>query len=382
MKDVLLVFGGVSYEHDISVVTAFQIFKKTLFEDIKLKLMYVSRDGRYFLCDENRVGIETFSKNKFNEKIKGIREVVFVSGEKSKLFYKTKFGLKEALIAEIAVFACHGGDGENGRLVTIFENAGIACSAGSSDALALCMDKYLFKKLMQGLRLPVVAGVKVTKSEFEQNRELSLKRVERVKYPLIIKINNGGSSIGMFVAENQEELISGFVNAFEFNDSVIVEKFIRNTREFNVAIVGDSDCFDVSEIDEPIKNHEILTFADKYLNHNSKGAKKGAMSFVENKTKIDLPEELQCLIKKIASKIFVKLGLYGVIRIDFLYDEVNQKLYICEVNAIPGSLAYYFFKKNNLLRNDLVKKLIDIADKNFDKNVIKSEFMVDILSKK
>lgn len=382
MKNVLLVFGGVSYEHDISVVTAFQIFKKTRLEDVKLHLLYISRDGRYFLCDEKRIKIEYFSCRKFNNKLRGMREVSFVSGEKGRLFYKTRFGLKEAISVKTAIFACHGGDGENGRLVTIFENAGIACSAGSSDALAVCMDKFLFKKLMQGLHLPVVQGVKISKKDFESDKEFVLRSVERLKYPVIIKINDGGSSIGMFIANNQEELLEGFKNAFEFSHTIIVEKFLGKTREFNLAVLGDSECFEISEIDEPMKKHEILTFADKYLSGNGKGSKKGEMGFAGNQVKLDLSEELQARMKEIARKIFLNLGLYGVIRIDFLYDENRQKLYICEVNAIPGSLAYYFFKKNRLLRNDLIKKLIDTAEKNFMKNAIKSEFMVNILSEK
>ena len=382
MNNVLLVFGGVSYEHDISVVTAFQIFKKARLEDVKLYLLYISRDGRYFLCDEKRIKIEDFSRRKLNNKLRGMREVSFVSGEKGRLFYKTRFGLKEAISVKTAIFACHGGDGENGRLVTIFEDAGIACSAGSSDALAVCMDKFLFKKLMQGLHLPVVSGVKIGKKDFENDKEFVIRSVERLKYPVIIKINDGGSSIGMFIANNQEELIEGFKNAFEFSQTIIVEKFLGKTREFNLAVLGDGESFEISEIDEPMKKHEILTFADKYLSGNGKGTKKGEMGFAGNQVKLDLSEELQVRMKEIARKIFLNLGLYGVIRFDFLYDENKQKLYICEVNAIPGSLAYYFFKKNRLLRNDLIKKLIDIADKNFMKNAIKSEFIVDILSEK
>ena len=382
MKNVLLVFGGVSYEHDISVVTAFQIFKKTKLEDVKLHMLYISRDGRYFLCNEKQVKIGDFAKNKFNNKLRGIREVVFVSGEKGRLFYRSRFGLKEALSVNTAIFACHGGHGEDGRLITIFEDAGIACSAGNSEALALCMDKFLFKKVMQGLRLPVVPGVKVDKREFEKDKELVLRRVERLKYPVIIKINDGGSSIGMFIASSKEDLIEGVKNAFQLSQAIIIEKFLGKTREFNIAVLGDGDSFEVSEIDEPMKKHEILTFADKYLSSNGKVSKKGEMGLNGNNQKLDLSKELQDNIKQIASKIFEKLGLYGVVRIDFLFDEIKQKLYICEVNAIPGSLAYYFFKKNRLLRNDLIKKLIDIADKNFIKSVIKSEFMVDVLSEK
>ena len=385
MKNVLLVFGGVSYEHDISIVTAFQILKKTRLKDVKLNLFYVSRDGKYYLCDDRKIGILDFSKDRFSAKHKGLKEVVFVSGENNKIFVKTRFGLKEYMSAEVAIFACHGGAGENGKLVTIFENIGISCSAGKSESLAISMDKFLFKSFAKGVRIPVVPGFKVSKIDLEINREILSRKLSRVGFPVVIKINSGGSSIGLFVSKCEEEFYENLKEAFEFNDDVIVERFIEGAREFNVAILGDSESYEISEIDEPLKNNEVLTFADKYLSNDSGGGKKcskGSMVNQVRKSPDDLSESFVEKIKHIAEKLFLKLGLYGIVRIDFLYDEKKSKIYVCELNAIPGSLAYYFFKKNFIVTNDLIEKLIKIAEKNHNKNMINSEFMVDLLGKK
>lgn len=386
MKNVLLVFGGESYEHDISIVTAFQIYRKTRLENCKLILMYVSRDSRFFICDEKRVKISDFSKLNFDGKKKGFREVVFVSGEKQKLFEKTRFGLKEYLHVDVAIFACHGGEGENGRLVSFFERQDIACSAGSSNALAVCMDKFLFKSISKGLNIPVVSGFKVSKRDYLVENALILKRIKLLKFPVVLKINSGGSSIGLFVANDESDFAEKMKQVFEFNDDVIIEKFIKNAREFNIAILGDFEKYEISEIDEPIKNNEVLTFADKYLSGNSsKNAavknQKGSMDFSERRKPNDLSEGIQNLMRKTAEKLFVKLGLHGVVRIDFLYDEQNKKVYVCEVNAIPGSLAFYFFKKNKIVANDLIEKLIIIAEKNLDKIRIKQDFIVNLLDK-
>lgn len=384
MKNVLLVFGGVSYEHDISIVTAFQIFKKTKINDVKLNLFYVSRDGKYYLCDEKKVDILDFSKNNFSARKKGFKEIVFVSGENNKLFVKTRFGLREYMFADVAIFACHGGNGENGKLVTLFESVNIACSAGRSEALSICMDKFLFKSFAKGIRIPVVPGFKISKFDAEMNKEMIDRKLARIGFPVVIKINSGGSSIGLFVSKNEEEFKDDLKEAFEFNDDVLVEKFIEGAREFNVAILGDCEKYEISEIDEPIKNNEVLTFADKYLSDGASGlkGKKGSMDSSVRKSPNDLSEIITSKIKSIAQKLFVKLGLFGVVRIDFLFDERLSKVYVCEVNAIPGSLAYYFFKKNFIVRNDLVEKLIKIAEKNHNKCMINSEFMVDLLDKK
>lgn len=380
MKNVLLVFGGESYEHDISIVTAFQIYKKTKLSEVRLILFYISRDGRYYICDPKRISVMDLSRTKFRVNLKGIREVAFVSGEKEKLFIKTRFGLKEIYDVKTAIFACHGGDGENGRLVSLFERCGIACSVGSSDALAVCMDKFLFKSFAKGLGVPVVTGFKLTKHDFLNNKNEIIYRLSRIHFPVILKPNNGGSSIGLFIAKNIDDFLVKIKDSFEFGEEIIVEKFIEDAREFNVAVLGDANFYEVSDIDEPIKNNEVLTFVDKYLSGDAKNCKaKGSMTHKLNK-EINLSEKNQMKIKSIASKIFIKLGLHGVVRIDFLFDEKNDKIYVCEVNTIPGSLAYYFFKKNKILVNDLVEKLINVANNNFDKVKINNNLVVDILS--
>lgn len=381
MENILLVFGGVSYEHDISVVTAFQIYKKSRLKDKKLVLFYISRDGKYYICNEKKISITQFSKSRFNPKNKAIREVVFVSGEKGKLFAKTRFGLKEILETKTAIFACHGGDGENGRLVTIFENNGIGTSAGSSDALAVCMDKFLFKSFSKGNNIPVVAGFKLLKKDLENEKFLKM-RLGKMRFPVIIKINSGGSSIGLFVAKNMEEFTAKTTEAFEFEDELIIEKFIENTREFNVAVLGDKTKYEISDVDEPLKKNEVLSFADKYLSGGSvKGkSKRGTMENSLRK-KPDGMSDLNLLkMKSIAEKIFLLLGLRGVVRVDFLYDTLNDKIYVCEVNTIPGSLAFYFFSKNRIVCNDLIENLIRISNESFCQNQPKFEYMVDVLN--
>lgn len=383
MKNVLLVFGGESYEHDISVVTASQIYNKTKLDDVKFIPLYVSRDNVFYVYKSKVFDIKDFSINNFN--LKNFKEVTFVLGEKKKLFAKTRFGLKEFVFADAAIFACHGGMGENGELVSLFKNMGIGVSAGTVSALSVCMNKNLFKQVMKGLKVPAVSGFKITKFQYEFQQDKLKFKMRFFKFPLILKSNNGGSSIGLFVAKNKEEFDEKIKQAFEFDDEVLIEKYVEDAREFNVALVGNSSDFVISEIDEPLKENEILSFADKYLsNNNVKGSKKlfegSSMASSMRKFPADIESELSDKIKMIAKKIFVELELSGVVRIDFLYQEKTGKLYVCEVNAIPGSLAYYFFKENKISTNDLVKKLIAVSEKNKKKiSLIKREYLTTIL---
>jgi len=385
MKNILLVFGGKSYEHDISVVTASQIFGKVKSEKFKLIPLYISRDNKMFVYEKDKFDINDFSKAKFSGKNKKFKEVVFVSGESNKLFARTIWGLKEYICAEVAIFACHGNAGENGKLVAIFEQMNIACSAGGVDALGICMNKFLFKQVMKGLKIPTVKGFKLTKSQFQNNENSILElKLRFLEFPVVLKVNNGGSSIGVFVAKNKEEFDRLVVQAFEFDDILIVERLIENAREFNVAVIGTSEKYEISEIDEPLKNGELLSFADKYLTGEKQcvGAKGklGSMEGLKTNFPAKISTELKDKMQKYAGRIFEELGLLGVVRIDFLYDESKNKVYVCEVNAIPGSLAYYLFERGKVLINEFIEKLVKIAEKQRDVSQnFNDDFVTEVL---
>lgn len=386
MKNVLLIFGGMSYEHDISVVTASQIFNNTKLENVRLVPVYISRENRFFLYENKKFEIKDFSMNSFSQQSKKFKELLFVSGETNKIFQRTLFGLKEFMTVQNAIIACHGGFGENGKLVSILEHFGIKCSSGNFEALAVCMNKFLFKQVMKGIKVQVVPGFKINKIDFENidfKRKLEL-RMRLFKFPVVVKPSSGGSSIGIFVAKNEKEFKSCLKDCFEFDEEVIVEKLISNAREFNVAIVGTSENFEVSDVDEPLKVEEILSFEDKYLT-GEKSSKKmidsvGSMAEQKRRFPADVSIELKENLRKTAAKIFKELNLSGIVRIDFLFDEKNEKLYVGEVNAVPGSLAYYFFSENKISTNKLVLKLIDISNKKDDeKALFKKDFVTNIL---
>ena len=386
MKQVLLVFGGKSYEHDVSVVTAFQILQNVKISNVTLVPLYVSRENKLFLYTAKEFEISDFSAKKFSGKSKNFKPVEFVYGEKKKLFIRSICGLKEYMSADVAIFACHGGMGENGELVSLFHQMGIATSAGGVDGLAVCMNKFLFKQVMKGLKIPVVKGFKVVKSEYlsEEYKRIVELKLRLLSFPVIVKVNGGGSSIGVFVANSYDEFKEVVSQAFEFDDEVLVERFISGAREFNVAVLGNANKFEVSEIDEPLKNNELLSFADKYLSGGKDGVKakgcKGSMVGIKKKFPADISPVTIEKIKGYAGKIFKELNLCGVVRIDFLYDEKTDKLFVCEANAIPGSLAYYFFNRGRVLINDYVLKLIEIAESQFEKEGnFNKEFATDIL---
>ena len=383
MKNVLLLFGGKSYEHDISIVTASQIYNKTRLENICLIPMYISKNSRFFVYLNKKFILKDFVDFNENKTSKYFKEIVFVSGENGKLFCKTLFGLKEYMSADIAINACHGGDGENGRLISFLENHGIFSSSGSVDGLGISMNKMLFKTFMRGIKVSSVPGFVVNQTKYIQNKDSYFARLKFLSFPKIIKPLNGGSSIGLFVAKSRDDFEKMINLAFEFDEDVLVEDFISNAREFNVAVCGDCQEFMVSEIDEPLKLSEVLSFDDKYFGGGKsvKDGTKNSMLSQKKKFPADIDVKLADRIKIIAKKVFCTLNLSGVVRIDFLYDEANDKLYVCELNAVPGSLAYYFFAGGKVLINDFILRLINVAEKKSKQDsLIKNDFITKILT--
>lgn len=409
MENVLLFFGGKSLEHDISVVTASQILNRTRIEDIKLVPIYISRDNKYYFYDSERFNLTEFSKSKFSASNKKFKEVTFVSNEPNIVFLKTKFGIKELLRAECAIIACHGGEGENGILEAKLKSFGFACSSGNELALAISMNKFIFKQVMRGLKVPTVSGFKISESEYKKDKTYYMNRLKFMKFPIIVKSCSGGSSIGVFVVKKREDFEKTLFDAFEFDSEVLVEKFLPDCREFNVAVIGDSDGAEVSEVDEPMKISEVLSFADKYQNDSNDGkqvaGKLGGVKFGSENSKngenacgckklcdangmaaqkrnfpAEISLELKKRLQKTAKFIFENLGFFGIVRIDFLFDEASDKIYVCEVNAIPGSLAFYFFSENSITTNDLVSKLIKISKNMKAKQLeFREDFATDLL---
>ena len=221
----------------------------------------------------------------------------------------TVFGKTKGEKIECAIFCCHGGSGENGKLEAMFELSNIAVSAGSTLALGLSMDKWCTKLVAANLGIDCISGVLV---KAHQKRSDMIERIEStINYPVIVKPNSCGSSIGIEIANNIEELSRALDVAFEFDTAVIVEKAIKNFDEFNCAVLGDVENFVVSDVDKPIKQNKILTFADKYL---SCGKKEG-MKKQPRQLPAKIAQKLTEQIKDWSKKIFVEFGFYPLCRI-------------------------------------------------------------------
>ena len=339
MKKLCVIFGGESSEHDISIITGMQLSKN--FYTDELEKIYFGLDNKFYLA--TKLTDLKFFEDK--EKIK-LTEVIFHSGA----VYKKGITLKKLFEVECVINCCHGGAGENGDLAGFFHVNKIKCTSANSLASHIAMDKNLAKELIKDI-VPVVKGIKVTKSNFNER----IKQIdETYSSHLIVKPNSLGSSIGV-KACNIETYKDQIEAIFEMGDDALVEERVVEIEEYNQACLKTKEGLVLSAIEHPISKHEFLTFEDKY---KTKSKTKGS----DREIPANISSELEEQIINHTSKIYEKLNMNGVVRIDYILDKATNVLYFNEINTIPGSMAFYLYEPLGIDYITLVENIIDNAE--------------------
>ncbi|MDE5978788.1 MAG: D-alanine--D-alanine ligase, partial [Muribaculaceae bacterium] len=188
-----------------------------------------------------------------------------------------------------------------------------------------------------------------------------VKRIEeKIGYPVIVKPANLGSSIGIGFAHSREELFEKVDDAGRYASRIIVEHMVEELQEINCSILGDCDDYQASVLEEPIKTKEILSYTDKYMG-GSKGTE--GMQASQKKIPADLPEDMTKEIQRLAGETFRVLSCHGVSRVDVIVDRSTGKIYVNEINTIPGSLSFYLWEATGVSFPALMDRLVSLAVK-------------------
>ena len=360
-RKIALVFGGRSLEHDVSIITAMQVLnnldkKKYMVEPVYMK------DGDMFVCDVDK--LESFvefdpSKHK---------KVLLVKGE----FYLLKrSGIKKFIKPDVVLVACHGGEGENGNLQALLDMSNLAYTSPGVLQSAICMDKEFSKRVFENMLLSVLPYEAVNKDEYAVDKEQILFSIESfLSYPLIVKPARLGSSIGIGVAKTREELASAIDFAFEFDDKVIVERKLEDFVEVNCAAYRSEERIVVSKTEQPLSVNEFLTFADKY-------EQSGKMSEKPSVSPANIGS-LNLVVQAMTERIYREFDMNGIVRVDYLVDVNRGKVYINEINTVPGSLAFYLFDVDF---KTLLDQVIEESLRRKQTCKITAHFKTEILSK-
>lgn len=333
-RNVVVLFGGNSVERDVSIISAIQVINAVNKEKYNVISVFMTEDHR-FLENKNFDKLDTFKG-----KIKG-NEVNFIKSKNDIcLMYNNK--LKKKRKVDFVIPVVHGKNVEDGVIAGFLETLKIPYSSCSVLSSAVFQNKHYTKVILDYHKIRNVKHEYIVEEEWIENSNECLERIKKMGFPLIVKAVSLGSSIGIFKAKCEDDLFWALSTAFKYDRGVIVEECLEEYREYNQAIINNI----VSSIEEVKGDKDFLTFKNKYENSNVKKVFPAEIS-------IDLEKRISEITRKIALIFQIK----GVIRVDYLYDEKEDTLYVNEVNSIPGSLAFYLF--NDLSFSKLIDLLID-----------------------
>ena len=367
-------FGGKSVEHEVSIITAIQAIENINKEKYDVVPIYISKDNKMY-CGDNVGDIKQYKD--INKLISQSTQVTLAQKDNKVVLLRCDKKLFENIVydyIDIAFPIVHGTNVEDGTLQGYLKMFDIPYVGSDVISSAVGMDKYVCKCLLKENNIPILDCKAFTLKDYTDSLENIINEVEKsFLYPVIVKPVNLGSSVGIKIARNTEQLQDAIAEAFSYSKKILIERAIKNLKEVNCSVLGDYEEAHASECEEPVKNDEILSFNDKYISGGKKtGTKNSSMNAGVTKLPAEIDNDVKKRIQELAVKTFKVLGCCGVIRIDFMIDKDTNSIYVNEVNTIPGSLSFYLWKATNLSYPDLLDKMIDLGLKRYreDKNII------------
>lgn len=364
MKTIVGVFfGGKTVEHEVSILSALQAIHAINKEVYEVVPIYIAKDNNFYYSDK-LTDVNTY---KDMDKLKKECSRVYFTHNNGQMLVNQAGGVFKKVLAKIDVVfpVVHGLNVEDGTLQGFIEMYNIPYVGCDLTASAVGMDKIIFKKVLLASNVPVIDYIEVNVVDFEEDESKVFEKISsKLALPIILKPANLGSSVGIKVVKTKEEFSEAMNFVFEFTDKILVEKCITNLREINCSVLGNYETQEVSELEEPVKADEILSFKDKYMTGEGKGnSKSSGMASLTRKIPAELTDEMRNEIISLSKQVFKILNCEGVSRIDYIIDNDTNKVYVNEINTIPGSLAFYLWEAKGIKFDVLCDKLIKLAIK-------------------
>lgn len=345
-KVVGVIFGGPSGEHEVSCKSASSIIKNLDNAKYEVIAIGVSREGKWYGPIPHSE-VASFDFSNYLEK----EVYILPIPDKGKLYKRNTH--EEIVQLDVVFEIIHGTYGEDGKLQALLEIAKIPYVGSGVTGSAVGMDKIICRQILNAVDIPQVNYVSILRSEWEKEKEAVIIGIEsELNYPLFVKPANMGSSVGISKANNQLELSDGIAKASLFDRRIIVEEGIE-MREIELSVLGNDEVF-VSLPGEIFSATSFYDYEAKYFNNQS-----------STKVPADLSEEQIADLQFLAKKAYKALDLSGLSRVDFFIEKETGKIYLNEVNTLPGfteiSMYAQMWKASNLEMDMLLEELINLA---------------------
>lgn len=371
-----VLYGGNSTEHEISIITAVQAMNSMDKEKYEIVPIYLTKDSEMYTSSK-LLKMDIY-KNINNLK-KEATEVILTKKNGKYVLLKNKFPYSIVSEIEIAFPIMHGYNTEDGTIAGYLEVLGIPFCESDIYASVIGQDKIFQKQVLKENGIPVVEYKYFYESEYKADEEKVLKDLAKLKYPLIVKPARQGSSVGIKVAKNKEELKEAIDEAISYDEKILVERVVENLTELNCSVLGDNSSYEASVIEQVFSSDEILSYKDKYMSDGGKTPSKG-MASTGRKVPADITKAETKKIEEISIKACRALNTTGVVRIDYLMDKKTGDIYLNELNIVPGSLSFYLWSPKKVEYKELLSRIIDLGIKKYQEKSKKlSSFETNVL---
>lgn len=332
---VMLLYGGVSSEHEVSKMSAKNVFDSIDKNVYDVTLVYIDLAGRWWLASD------------VNGSHSDNRQVLPMFGQGQ--FVTDPSGM--IIHPDVLLPIIHGGDGEDGKIAMLGALLHIPVVGCDETASLLCWDKYLTKLVLKSAKVPVADYILLNDSD-----GVSFDEVQSTfNTPFFVKPTRAGSSIGVTKVHDVSEFNDALIYGFKHSHSLLIEPYLSG-RELEVAVLGNYPDHKASGVGEIISGEEFYSYDDKY----------DANSTAHVIPKADISDSLQKTIRRLALDAYAAAGCSGLARVDFLLDE-HDNPYVNEINTFPGftNISQYpkLWRESGVEYSDLIGQLIELAIK-------------------
>lgn len=347
-----VLFGGRSGEHEISLLSARSILEKIDRQKYQVVEIGITHEGVWYVGKDVLTAFE-------NKDLSELKPASLITEPGAHTLYTREQNDEGILLkpfAELDVIfpVTHGPFGEDGTIQGMLEVIEIAYVGAGVLGSSAGMDKAVFKQVMRANDIPVVDELIFTRTEVETNIDHVIDQVEAMKqYPYFTKPANMGSSVGINKCKNRQQLKYGLLDAAQYDRRILVEEGLEKPLEIEISVLGNDDPL-VSLPGEVVPGDEFYSYDDKYIN--------GISTLV---IPAELPKIMIDQIQEIAIKAYKAIDCAGMARVDFMIDEKNQRIYLNELNTIPGftkiSMYTKLWEACGISFTELIDRLIELA---------------------
>lgn len=359
-RKVLVLFGGASSEHEVSIMSAASVMKAIDKQRYEVVAAGITPEGIFELYEEqqliNQGTWQGFAEPRFTHKTG--RQTLFLAPGGGG-FYVEDQGVLKKLEVDVVFPVLHGPFGEDGRLQGLLDMCDMPYVGAGVLSSALAMDKGIAKRLFQQAGIRQTDHLEFRINLGESNLTPLLKEIpEKLGLPVFVKPANLGSSVGISKAKNRKELEKALKVAASYDAKVIVERAV-NAREIECAVLGSQDPH-ASLPAEVLPSHDFYDYEDKYFSGASR-----------TQVPADLTPDEQERVRRTAISVYQLLECQGLARVDFFLDRDSGELLVNEVNTMPGftkiSLYPKMWEATGLSYPELIHRLIVDA---FEKSMV------------